>query len=350
VARLVLVISDLYPVRRQPHQQQSLPRLAQLERWLARAERSRLEEGWQQWLLEAFGSARHAGHSWAQVAAAAVPAASALDTGQHPAGAWLATPVHLVAGLDTVRVHPAGLLTLSRDEQLELARDFATVFQGSGWTLHATLQRELLLVSDRLLQARSSDPARWLGSDPAEGMVAGADAGALRRLGSELEMWLHEHPVNRARSARSLWPVSALWLWGGAAPAPAFAPVRSQAAEDAGATTLTVYGADLFLAGLCAGAGVHSLRLVLPWPAAHQAAGAPGDVIVHWQLGPAPDTASLQALEQQLIAPLLSQLRRGDWDSLTLLAGDQALVLRRHGWRVWKSLIRSRPWWERLLG
>ena len=44
-----------------------------------------------------------------------------------------------------------------------------------------TLQRELLLVSDRSLRARSSDPARWLGSDPAEGMVAGADAGAFRQ-------------------------------------------------------------------------------------------------------------------------------------------------------------------------
>ncbi len=337
-------------MRRQLHQQLSLPRLAQLEQWLARGEGSRLEAGWQQWLLEAFGDERHAAHSWAQVAAAAVPAASAADASQHPAGAWFATPVHLVAGLDTVRVHPAGLLTLTRDEQLELTRDFATVFQGSGWTLHATQQRELLLQTDQSLQARSSDPARWLGSDPAEGMVAGADAGPLRRLGAELEMWLHEHPVNRARSARSLLPVSALWLWGGMAPAPAIAPVRSQTAADARATTLTVYGADLFLAGLCVGAGARSLELALPWPAAHEVAGAPGDVIVHWQLGPTPDTASLQALEQQLIAPLLSQLRRGDWDSLTLLAGDQAVLLRRHGWRVWRSLIRSQPWWERLLG
>jgi hypothetical protein len=350
VSSLILVISDLYPVRRQWQQQLSLPRLAQLEQWLARGEHSRIEAGWQQWLLEVFGAARHAGHSWAQVAAAAVPAASAADTGRHPAGAWLATPVHLVAGLDTVRVHPAGLLTLTREEQFELARDFATVFQGAGWTLHATLQRELLLQSDRSLQARSSDPARWLGSDPAQGMVAGADAGALRRLGAELEMWLHEHPVNRARLARALLPVSALWLWGGTAPAPALAPARSPAAAGARATALTVYGADLFLAGLCAAAGARSQQLVLPWPAAHQAAGAPGDVIVHGQLGPAPDTASLQALEQQLIAPLVAQLRRGDWESLTLLVGDRAVLLRRHGWRVWQSLIRSRPWWERLLG
>ncbi len=336
-------------MRRQLHQQLQLPRLARLELWLARGQRSGLAAGWQQWLLDEFCDGQYAQHSWAQVAAAAVPAFATVAAGRHTADAWLATPVHLVAGLDTVRVHPAGLLTLTGAEQLELARDFATVFQGSGWTLHATRQRELLLQGERTVQARSSDPARWLGSDPAEGMVAGKDGAALRRLGAELEMWLHEHPVNRARSARALLPASALWLWGGTAPAPA-RPVPARMAEDPRSEALRVYGADLFLAGLCAGAGASSLALELPWPAARQSAGAPGDAIVHWQLGPAPDAASLQALEQQLIAPLMLQLLRGDWDSLTLLAGDGAVVLRRNGWRVWKALTRSGPWWERLLG
>ena len=185
-------------------------------------------------------------------------------------------------------------------------------------------------------------------------MIAGQDARALRRLGAELEMWLHEHPVNRARCDQGLLPVSALWLWGGAhtprahSAAP-HSPAPRSAAGDA-APALQVYGAELFLAGLCQWAGASSLALELPWPAARPATGTDCDAIVHCQLGPTPDGATLQALERELIAPLLQQLRRGDWESLTLLASGQAVQLRRNGWRVWKALTRSRPWWEPLLG
>ena len=113
-----------------------------------------------------------------------------------------------------------------------------------------------------------------------------------------------------------------------------------------------IYGADLFLLGLRQLTGARSVALGQPWPAARGAlaVASDGDALVHCQLGSAPDRESLQALERGLIAPLLLQLRRGDWESLTLLASDQAVTLRRSGWRVWKLLIRPRPWWESLLG
>ena len=343
MSRLVLVISDLYPARQQP---QELPRLAQLEYWLAHAQRTPLVAGWQQWLLEEFCSGRYAHRSWAQVAAAG--AGLAVDH------AWLATPVHLVAGLDTVRVHPAGLLRLTAEEQQSLAGDFATVFRGSGWTLHATSERELLICSATALHARSTDPARWLGSDPSAGMITGQDARPLRRLGAELEMWLHEHRVNRARVERGLLPASGLWLWGGAETPTARSalerPSPPRPAPTGAGAALQVYGAELFLAGLCQLTGAGSLALALPWSPARATRARAGQAIVHCQLGAAPAGTRLQALEHELIAPLLLQLRRGDWDSLTLLAGGHASTVRRNGWRVWKALIRGGPWWERLLG
>ena len=221
------------------------------------------------------------------------------------------------------------------------------VFRDSGWTLRPTGQRELLLTGTVPRYARSTDPARWLGTDPALGVIAGAaDARQLRRLGSELEMWLHEHPVNRARSAAGQLAVNGLWLWGGATqPAAASAPVPAPAR--ARAPSLQVYGADLFLAGLCrlAGGSCQALpaRAAPPEP-------TPADAIVHLTLGGAPDGAALQALERELIAPLLRQLRSGSWDALTLLAGEQGVTLQRPGWRLWTLLARNQPWWERLLG
>ena len=133
---------------------------------------------------------------------------------------WLATPVHMVAGLDTVRVHPAGLLRLAAGEQQILQGDFARVFAGSGWSLHATGRRELLLAGpfpQANAAVRSADPALWLGADPRAGLPSGPGSDSLRRFGAELEMWLHEHPVNLARAGRGLLTVSALWLWGGGA-------------------------------------------------------------------------------------------------------------------------------------
>jgi hypothetical protein len=46
-------------------------------------------------------------------------------------------------------------------------------------------------------------------------MPAGPDADGYRRVVSEIEMALHDHPVNRERQARGQRPVNSLWLWGG---------------------------------------------------------------------------------------------------------------------------------------
>ena len=43
----------------------------------------------------------------------------------------------------------------------------------------------------------------------------GRDSGKWKRWGNEIEMLLHEHPVNAAREAAGRVPVSAIWFWGG---------------------------------------------------------------------------------------------------------------------------------------
>ncbi len=51
--------------------------------------------------------------------------------------------------------------------------------------------------------------------DPTPGLARGAAGGTLRRLGAEIEMWLHEHPLNQQRrTGRGQLPVTTLWFWG----------------------------------------------------------------------------------------------------------------------------------------
>jgi len=185
----------------------ALPRLTQLEALLCRATHAPLPEGgWREWLRERL-------HGPAMTPAATVAAAWGLP--QEPARQyWLATPVHLFAGLDSVRLHPQGLLRLTPSEQRQLAEQFARVFDDSPWRLHARDRRELVLAGPALA-ASGADPALLLGADPSAGLPRGVDAPALKRLAAEIELWLHEHPLNLERQRRSQLPVTALWLWGG---------------------------------------------------------------------------------------------------------------------------------------
>ena len=170
--RLILVLRDLYPARLSDAARAALPRLPQLEQWLARGDIELAAGDWREWLQRDTSDAALRAAPIASIAAAAVSGVPAAEP------VWLATPVHLVAGLDTVRVHPAGLLQLSGEEQQALATDFTTVFAGSGWSLHATGRREMLLAGGPELNSgavRSHDPALWLGADPREGLPAGRE-------------------------------------------------------------------------------------------------------------------------------------------------------------------------------
>ncbi|MDE2219020.1 MAG: hypothetical protein KGJ52_01460, partial [Gammaproteobacteria bacterium] len=171
--RLILVLRDLYPARLDAATESALPRLPALERWLQLGEVSPAPNGWREWLWGQFGDGTQAASPPASIAAAAVSGVPADEP------LWLATPVHFIAGLDTVRLHPAGLLQLDPDEQAALAADFPRVFADSGHSLHATGRRELLLAGGAPLasdRVSSHDPARWLGMDPRGGFPGGEAA------------------------------------------------------------------------------------------------------------------------------------------------------------------------------
>ena len=348
MSRLVLVLCDLYPTRLDPSTQ--VARLPALEQWLARGVADLHGGDWRQWLQREFH--RDSGQAEWRAAPPASIAAVAV-AGVAPGHAvWFATPVHFVVGLDTLRVHPAGLLRMTLDEQQALSLDFARVFAGSGWSLLATGRRELLLtggsgseVGESAGEVNSRDPALWLGTDPSTGLKVGERATPLRRLGAELEMWLHEHGVNTARASRGSLNANAFWLWGGGAPAvsllPEPAPSRALAWSD-----------DLFVDGLAQLTGA----LVQPrperWPATAntQAVEPSGDRLVVLELGATSDARSLLALDRDWIAPALAQLQRGAYQSATLLAGSRAVTLGRAPLRrFWSALRRPRPWWEILL-
>jgi hypothetical protein len=322
VGSVVLILADLYATRLAPEASAALPRLPALERWLACGQRLDQDLDWRAWLLAAYGNS---GGSLSLGGVAAAGSLPATASDQHY---WLATPIHAVAGLDTVHLHPAGLLYLDNPQQQLLASDFARVFADSGWELYATGRRDLLLAGPAIPSVPSQDPARWLGARLGPAAPVGSAAAPLRRMAAELEMWLHGHAVNRARLARGLPAVTGLWLWGGGAALPV-APQRLP----------TLLGDDLVAAALWRMGG----GTALPLPDTFSAVSHTGDTVAILRVDSA---EALRSINERWLAPVLAAVGSAALnEAQLLLAGQRVLLKRGHRWRIWR---RARAWWEML--
>jgi hypothetical protein len=165
---------------------------------------------------------------------------------------------------------------------------------------------------------------------------------ALRRLGAEMEIWLHEHPVNRLRSERGELPVTGLWLWGGGtlAPVPRM-PCANPAADD------RAFGREPYLEGLwCArGARVRALPESLA-----DLTALPGersvvvvdvsDFLASERRADVGDALGL--LDARWMAPAADLLSRGALCGLTVIANDRRLTLgRRDALKCWRRARRG---------
>ena len=132
-----------------------------------------------------------------------------------PENDWLcADPVHLrFEQQSLVLEDPAGLV-ITREESQRLAADIAPLMAEFG-TLHLTTDRHWhfqphdgLPPFPPLLASLTGQPARALLPD-------GTENRPWRRLLNEIQMVLHQHPVNQAREAAGQALINNLALWGG---------------------------------------------------------------------------------------------------------------------------------------
>jgi hypothetical protein len=199
-----------------------LPRLQAL---LARLGEPRRDDG-DEWSLSPPHErvlAREAGE--AGVADGLVPLAAlearraGLASAGSPEGwAWL-WPAHWRLGTEQVSLHDPAALQLDEAQSRALLQAVAPLFLSEGFELHYRLPHAWLCRHDALagLPTASADRVigrnvdRWLGADP-RGRL-------LRRLQNEVQMLLHDHPLNARREARGELPVNSLWVSGtGCAP------------------------------------------------------------------------------------------------------------------------------------
>ena len=317
-----MVITDLYPAKDATAADSAaappLPGLAQVARF---GERRALAHGWREWLVRHMGCAELAGVAPANIAAAAAPPPGAPVLSQ-----WIATPLHLQAGLSRVHLDPRGVLRLPAATLAQLAASFAHTFAGAGLELLPLPCGEFLLRTQAICALETPEPERCAGGEITPALPREAAAAALRRTAAEIEMWLH------AQGAEA----NALALWGAAG-----AALGSRAAP-AGARAWRAYGADAYLGGLMALAGARCEPL--PGDLAALLQDDAGAVVLALRVAqelqtkmPVSFSEGLARLDERFIAPAVAALRGGYLGRLILVANDRALTLgRRSTLRLWR--------------
>jgi hypothetical protein len=160
-------------------------------------------------------------------------------------------------------------------------------------------------------------PEQALGEDLYEHLPQGHDGRRWRALFNEVQVILHQHPVNAERRARGLPPVNSLWLWGGG-PLPQRVTTRLSG----------VIGDDLLLSALAKRAGIP----IQSCDVASVNAARPGWVI------------DLQDQNAEEIAatwwPSLQSLAKRQSLKLSFASGEQWLHRPWHRLRFWRRGVR----------
>ena len=236
---------------------------------------------------------------------------------------FLVSALHARASLVSVGLPANGLLRLTEHEARLLAEDFNAVF-GGGTRSHLADAVQLVAGADGRLyavfasevRARTLDPALAIGQDLWDFRPRGEDAARLARLGSELEMWLFDHAVNRLRREQGELEITALWLWGGGSPLTAMPPAP-----------FDVIGEDALFSAWSTLGGVRT-------PSA-------GRLLV---CAAAPAEQGFDAHAQAALDASHTALRRGVIRAVYLSSGRQCRAVRRMPRRF--VFRRGKPWWD----
>ncbi len=244
-------------------------------------------------------------------------------------GCWLhADPVALVLRRDSfLLAEAADTLRLSQAQQLTEALN--AHFAQAGLRFYVAAPRRWYLQLARAPALHTHDLAQVLGRDIQPFLPRGRDGLHWYRRLNELQMLLHDHPVNMELEAQGQLPVNSVWLWGGGSLAAV--PPRG----------LRVWADDPLARGLALASGCGLSEL--PETAEDWLARAQG--AAHWLVLPALSARQ----EHDWFAPLHEALRRGRIALTLHLAGRQVgsyAVSRRDRLKFWR-----RPCsWEEVLG
>jgi hypothetical protein len=294
---------------------QPLPALKKLLSWALPA--TLLQTGAEGWLCQQFGVAQQ------HIPTAAL---AALGAGVNPGSDyWLhADPVYVHLLRDRIILTDEAFADLTADEIAAILDTLNQHFAGQGMEFIAAGKHCYLRLQSPA-EITTSFREEALNADIQQHLPTGPESRLWHQRLNEVQMLLHDHPVNQAREQRDALPVNSLWISGGGVlPTVQASPFTGIWANDALAAGLAVASAcPMFPAPDSADA----------WLAQHPK----GDALV------VPDAAD--DLEQEWFVPLTQALKSGHLQSLTLHLTEprqvQSLFIPRT--QCWKFWCRAQP-------
>ena len=229
---------------------------------------------------------------------------------------WLsADPAWVQPDLNGVRLLACGQLQLEMAEAQALAEPLIPVFDDAGLQLEiSTPDRWHLRLPPNSPLPIFAAPEQAMGEDLSQHLPQGAEGRRWRVLINEIQVLLHQHPLNAERRARGLAPINSLWLWGGGS-------LPDRVHSDLSG----VVSDDLLLSALARRAGV---ALQARTPEAITAATA--GWLIDLQDLPASDIESRWW-------PTLNALLARQSVCLHFASGERWLRKPWHRWRIWRG-------------
>ena len=258
------------------------------------------------------------------------PCAAADALGQWPSGRWArAEPVHLLTALDHLQLAAPVPVPLVRDESDALLATLNGHLAGSGFAVRSHPGGGWVCECPPTLECDTVEPSSALGRNLRETLPTGPDARRVGSLVNEMQMLLHEHPVNERRIARGLPPVNSVWLWG-----------VGTARAATGSVTGVLHTDDAWLAALWRLHGGR-VRPLDPAVAAVDPDGGDVRVAIASVPGQSDGVEALRAIDERCLAPVRAALLAGRCDRVLLHAGCRTFDVRRGArWAIWR---RARP-------
>ncbi|MBI5924409.1 MAG: hypothetical protein HY836_02310 [Aquabacterium sp.] len=130
------------------------------------------------------------------------------------------SPGHWLMGRDHLTLLDPATLGLSEAESRTVFDAIRPLFEEDGWTLRWGSAQRWYAAHPSLSGLPTASLDRVIGRNPDLWLTDHSQARMVRRLQSEVQMLLYQHPVNDAREAQGLATVNSFWLSGcGAVPA-----------------------------------------------------------------------------------------------------------------------------------
>lgn len=141
--------------------------------------------------------------------------AKAHELPSYPAAQWLrADPLKLHADLRQVYSGGNNYFIFTREELQVLADVLNQHFSMQGLAFFPISEREWYCRVDEKLQIQTFSPLSLTGKPIYEYMPKGPDRLKIGRWLTEIQMLLHNHPINIARRRKNLISLDSLWFWG----------------------------------------------------------------------------------------------------------------------------------------